>query len=132
MFLGMIRGIFGTKNSGFNQTRDQGMIAGQQLKFSAPEQIQMTVANVRVIKSGIDQSKCGAGSAHADQVRTLSRLLLNSIVGLAEGLEQMLLGACIRRIRITLLHGIDRNAAGNLSAFVATHAVGYNRKTPQA
>src|SRR6266404_1643447 len=54
MFLRMMFSVFRTDNSGLDKARHQRMIASQKLKLPSPEQVEMAVANVRVIETSID------------------------------------------------------------------------------
>src|SRR5258708_37207356 len=60
------------------------------------------------------------------------RLLLNALVGFAESFEQTLLRSALLRAGVGLLNRFYRDVAGNLAAFVASHAVGNDRQAAQA
>jgi len=57
---------------------------------------------------------------------------MNSSMGFAESSRQQRLWIAVRTFSVELLHGIHCDATGFLSAFVSTHTIGDNRKSPLA
>ena len=122
--LGMRFGVFGTNNAGFDEPSYVRVVAREALGGLAADQVQTAVADVREKKLVIDDCESGAGGPHTTELRMLETVALDSIVRSLQTDGQSCLRIAAEVMVIDVAHGLDGKAAGFLTTFVSTHAVG--------
>ena len=123
-------GILGADDSVFDQTPDIRMIAGQARENAFADKVKPAVADVSEIEIVVNDRERGTGGPHAVKLRMLESVALNRIVSRLEGRTESLLGITVELAIVLVPNGLDGETAGFLSAFIASHAVGDDGKTP--
>jgi len=117
-------GVFGADDAAFNEPAHVGMIPGETGDGFGTHEVQAAVANMGKAKFAADDGKGSAGSSHAVKFRMFLGIALDVLMRHREGFDQSVLRIAVEGAVVDVAHSIDSEAAGFLSAFVTTHAVG--------
>jgi len=119
-------GVFGTNDAALDQTADIRMIAGEAGDGFSANQIEAAIADMGEMELAADDGERGAGGSHAVELGMLLSETLNVLMSRLKGRGERGLRVAVERVVVDAAHGLDREAAGFLSAFVTAHAVGDN------
>src|SRR5579864_2662581 len=100
------------------------MIARESGDGLSADMVEAAVAHMGEMELPAYNGHRGACGPHSVELRVLHRITLNRLVSRFQGLQQRALRIRAEGILVDVTHGLDCEAAGFLSAFVPSHAVG--------
>src|ERR1700719_1351210 len=83
-------GLFRRNESASHLLRDQGMICGKTLQYSATKQISAAVAHMYQAQRIIFQPSSNHGGAHTTKLQVIERCLIDVAIGEANSVSQVL------------------------------------------
>jgi len=117
-------GVFGANDAALDQAADVRMIAGEAGDGFSANQVEAAIADMGEMELAADDGERGACGSHAVELWMLLGKTLNVLMRRFERCGERGLRVTVKGVVIHAANGLDREAAGFLSAFVSTHAVG--------
>jgi len=130
--LRMSFGFLRADHAVLHQATDIRMIVSQTGNSLSSRQIQTAIADVCLIELVVKKNDRRGCSPHAVQFWMPGSVVQDAFVCDLKAGEKKRLHVRIGSFGENLFDGIDRDAAGLLSTFVPTHAVGHDRQPPLA